>query len=225
MEYIKYILKSDIFWNFVSVITSFIIVKITLNSEQKNNRYSIIMQEKQQMEQQQIDEKLHNENVRVTKAQERANLLPFLKLERDIKMAHRGENYYFPLIITNLGNSGAFDVKIEYKVEKDICLCYVDKHEVGERIDYYQYNGYLYDNVLPVRQSGVFTISLCSYRNGKCLSLSDKAVAGEVHFSILFKDSLYNQYRQKYMFQYQSSCEYGRIESYLPQLVEESGVC
>ena len=116
MECINNILNNEVFWHFVTVVTSFIIVEITLSSERKNNRESIEIQEKQQKEQQQIDERLHNESLQVEKEQVRANLLPFLKLEQEIKIGQRNGYYVFPLTITNLGNSGAFDVKVEYKV-------------------------------------------------------------------------------------------------------------
>ena len=67
MECINNILNNEVFWHFVTVVTSFIIVEITLSSERKNNRESIEIQEKQQKEQQQIDERLHNESLQVEK--------------------------------------------------------------------------------------------------------------------------------------------------------------
>ena len=223
MECIKNILNNEVFWHFVTVVTSFIIVEITLSSERKNNRESIEMQEKQQKEQQQIDERLHNESLQVEKEQVRVNLLPFLKLEQEIKIGQRNGYYAFPLTITNLGNSGAFDVKVEYKV-LDNHLCYVYKDELCGDVDYYQYTGFLFDNVLPVGHSGSFEILLDSFRNGEHLQKSDKVAIGEVHFSVLFKDSLYNQYRQEYMFQYDSKSGCGRVESYLPQLIAENDI-
>lgn len=203
------------FWHFVTVVTSFIIVEITLRSERKSNRESIEIQQKQQ----QIDERLHNESLQAEKEQVRANLLPFLKLEQEIKIGQRGGYYVFPLTITNLGNSGAFDVNLEYKVSDNNHLCYVYKDELCDDVDYYQYTGFLFDNVLPVGHSGSFEILLDSFRNGERLQKSDKVAIGEVHFSVLFKDSLYNQYRQEYMFQYNSKSVCGRVESYLPQLI------
>ena len=38
MECINNILNNEVFWHFVTVVTSFIIVEITLSSERKNNR-------------------------------------------------------------------------------------------------------------------------------------------------------------------------------------------
>lgn len=219
MECIKIILNNETFWHFITVISSFIIVMITLSSERKNNRESIEVQRKLQKEQHQINERLHKESLQLEKEQVRANLLPYLKLEQKIKIGQRNGYYVFPLIITNWGNSGAFDVKVEYKV-LDNNLIYVYKHKLCDNIDYYQYTGFLSDNVLPVGYSGSFELCLDNFRNGEHFQKNEKVTIGEVHFSILFKDSLYNQYRQNYMFQYDSKDGCGRVESYLPQLIE-----
>ena len=47
----------------------------------------------------------------------------------------------------------------------------------------------------------------------------------EIRFAIEFKDSLYNLYRQKYMIQFSTKQGCGRVESYLPELVDNSKNC
>ena len=98
---IKDIILNDTFWNFISVVSSFIIVKITLKFEEKSSIENIELQKNQQIERQKLDERLHNENIHVTKEQVRANLLPFLKLEQKITIGQRGEQILFPLKVTN----------------------------------------------------------------------------------------------------------------------------
>ena len=215
---IKDIILNDTFWNFISVVSSFIIVKITLKFEEKSSIENIELQKNQQIERQKLDERLHNENLHVTSEQVRATLFPFLKLEQKITIGQRGEQILFPLKVTNLGNSGALDVQIEFKASDELGFLYVDKCKRFDRTDYYLYTDVLYDNVLPVGYSGSFEILLASYKEGEGLIKSE--AFGEVHFSILYKDSLYNQYRQEYMFQYGTDRKCYRIESYLPQLIE-----
>ena len=82
--------------------------------------------------------------------------ITFLKLEQKITIGQRGEQILFPLKVTNLGNSGALDVQIEFKASDELGFLYVDKCKRFDRTDYYLYTDVLYDNVLPVGYSGLF---------------------------------------------------------------------
>ena len=203
------ILNSEVLWNFVTLISSFIIVKITMKGERRINRENIAIQEQQQGEQRQQEERFHNESIQIEKEQVRANLLPYLKLKKEINIGERELNLFFKLSLQNVGNGGAFDVQVEYKASEDNDLIIYD-----DGLDCYRYSGFLFDNVLPVGESGSFEILLDKYSK-------DKVASGRVYFSVLFKDSLYNQYRQKYMFDYNTNLGVGRVESNLPQLIKE----
>lgn len=221
MELIQKILENEAFWSFITIITSFVIVKITLKAEQKINKLNLEIQQNQQKTELETQERLHIESIEIEKEQVRANLLPFLKLEQNIEIEKRDTNYVFPLKVTNYGNSGAFEISVQFETLKNRGLCYVCKEDLGKEIRYYQYTDFLFDNVLPVGQSATFGILLDICIDGLDYQNNNEFVAGEIQFSILFKDSLYNQYKQAYMIQYTSTLGSGRVESYLPQLVKK----
>jgi len=211
--------NNDAFWNLVAIISSFIIVKITINAERKLSNKNLELQEKQQKEVSAKEEKLHNESIAIEREQARATLLPFLMLNQEIKLSKRNENYIFPLKITNYGNSIALDIKIKYDDIDNICFVY--KERSFDTTQYYQYTGFLFDNVLPTNYSSEFEflLDVCENRN-HYLKLQEP-FAGKIHFSILFKDALYNQYQQDYFILFSTTSGCCRVESYLPKLLKK----
>lgn len=218
---IKEILMSDAFWNFLAIIVSFVIVEITLSAERKMNGTNLDIQRNQYQNKLENEERLHKESIELEKEQVRANLLPFLKLNRNIEIGQRNKKHVFPLQIKNCGNSGAFDIRVEYKFrEETIDFPFVYKEQCGIETKYYHYCDFLFDNVLSVGESASFGFILNYYENGKPNSNREGPAAGEIRFAIYFKDSLYNQYKQEYMIQFSTNVGCGRVESYLPELVK-----
>ncbi|WP_394886339.1 hypothetical protein [Clostridium butyricum] len=221
MKFIERILKSEIFWHMMTIITSFLVVKITLVADKRKNNENLEISNKQHREVIEEEKKLHNESLELEKRQVRANLLPFLILKNNIKLGRRGNGYTFPLKVTNIGNGAAFDIRVDY-VESQYNECYVYKEDYGNVIRYYEYSDYLYKNCLTFNDSANFEFILNNQVNGVNYSPMEKLVGGKILFKLLFKDAVYNQYEQEYMIKYSSKGECGRIESYLPKLVNEN---
>lgn len=221
MELIQNILKNEIFWHIMTIITSLLVVKITLVAEKRKNDKNLEISNKQHREVIEEQKKLHDESLEIEKRQVRANLLPFLILNDEIKLGRRGAIYTFPLKVTNIGNGGAFDIKVDY-TESDDMQCYVHKENYGNIVLYYNYSGYLYRNCLTFNDSAEFEFILNNQVDGVNFSSMEKPIGGRIYFKLLFKDAIYNQYEQEYMIIYSENGECGRIESYLPQLVTEN---
>lgn len=221
MELIKSILKNEIFWHMMTIITSFLVVKITLVSEKRKNDKNFENSNKQHREVIEEQKRLHYESIELERKQVRANLLPFLILNDGIKLEKRGENYIFSLRVTNIGNGGAFNIKVDC-MESEDNRCYVYKENHGAIVLYYDYWGYLYRNCLTFNDSADFEFMLNNQVNGVNFSRIEKLMGGRIFFKLLFKDAIYNQYEQEYMILYSSNGECVRVESYLPQLVDEN---
>lgn len=219
MECIINLLGNEALMNFISIISSFVIVIITLHVEKRINNKNLTVQERLQKAQLEEEEKLHRESLIIEKEEARANLLPYLKLEQGASIGKRDENLYFPLKITNLGNGGAFDIAVEHEELENTGLSYVYKHDFSDYVVYYQYTGFLSENVLSIGKTGEFELLLNKWPKGGHYPWTGDVFYDSISFSILFKDSLYNQYRQRYIIQFSSTMEWGRIESYLPELV------
>lgn len=219
VEALKKIVENQIFWNFISSIVPIIVMIITLRFEEKKNIKNAEIQKEQLNKQLEEEKILHKQSLELEKKEVRANLLPFLKLERDIKIFQRHGHYCFALKIINIGNGGAFDVCVRYKTD-GIDASYLYKIEFLENAEYYHYAGFLFQNVLKVGDYGEFEISLHSYENGK--SIQQKNTSGTVLFTIMYKDSLFNIYSQEYMFNYNLTNGIGRVETYLPKMISEN---
>lgn len=220
MNIIKNILSSDVFWNMMTIITSFIVVKITLDADKRKNDKNIEISNRYHKEAIEEEKKLHDESIEIEKRQIRANLLPFLILNQNIELGRRDGHYTFPLKITNIGNGGAFDITVDCidSIHNDY---YVYKEDYGKTIYYYNYSGFLYRNCLTFNESAEFEFVLNNQIDGRNFSPIEKPIAGSIFFKLLFKDALYNQYEQEYMIMYSTYGGCGRIESYLPQLVSK----
>lgn len=209
----------------LSILVPMIIMEITRKSDEKISKIELRSSQEQFKATLQNSEKQHIENMESQEINNRISVLPFLFLNQNLKLDKRDGRLIFPLEITNLGNGVALDINIKFTIDKNGGIGrfpYVYKKQISEYLELYMYTGFLYTNVLPVNSKASFELLLNIYEDGKELIQENITTFGEVLFTITYKDSYYNNYEQKYMFQYGLGMHVGRVESYLPCLVENN---
>ena len=220
MEMLKNLLSNDAFWNFASIITSFIIVKMTLHADKVNNRNNNFIQKRQAEEQRRIDDIHHRESIRIEKELARINIMPFLKLEQNICPYIKDGKLYFKLKITNQGSNAAYEVKVDTS-DGENNYGYVYKRDLLETELYYRYVGHLDTDFLQVGNSANFILMLDKCINGENYSPLDKAECGYINFTISFKDAYKNEYCQEYSLNYLGDKNCQLAESKVPVLKEK----
>lgn len=201
---------------FISIVASFVIMIITLHHEKKSNKLNIDIQQHNYESEMKKNEEHHRELLMIQEEKNRAEMLPYLKLDSNITLGRRKGNTVFPLKLVNIGNSAAFDIRICFEVIENINYIYRDKY--FDSIIYI-YSGFMSDNVLTVGQAGGFEMIRVDYYDKAIHEVDQNNKIGEIKFSVLYKDStLKNEYEQNYMIQYNIDEGVGRVESYIPKL-------
>jgi hypothetical protein len=227
MLWIKKVIENQALMSGLMVIGSnfvpILIMICTFRFQKKRYQEEFRIREKEFQDTIERNEKYHQESMSIQEENNRISQIPYLLLNRDFKIGTRKENYIFPLEIKNIGNGIALDIKIKWEEDRqgDRCqgLPYVYQRQISEYIEYYRYSDFLSTNVLQINAQASFEL-LLDICNEEMLLREKGMVSSEVCFTIAYKDAYYNEYEQKYMFQYSTGIGIGRVETYVPQLMK-----
>lgn len=216
---------NNIISQIISAVVPILVMIVTLYVGGRRSKKEWRIKESQFKENLEKNENYYQQNIWLQRENNRVSQMPFLFLNQDIKMEDRKGKYTFLPEVTNLGNGTALDINVKFESDKEENtikgLPFVYKKQIDNRTEIYRYTEFLFTNVLPVNSKASFELLLDIYENGKQKEQNCDVIAGEVWFTIRYKDTYYNEYEQDYMFQYWAG-GIGRVESYLPHLLNKS---
>lgn len=201
----------------LSPMISLLILLVTLRHDKK--------QFTKQIENQQIE---HQENIKEMKAQHKEALdkqseinriaaMPYLLINKDIKIRTEGEDVYFEIGFVNQGNGTGIELTLKYLEEPRDALAPLFKSTFA-----------IYGCACPFdyETSVVNPMGKCCFEMyQKIVSDNKKKIdADRINFKVRFKDMCYNQYEQEFMIligRYNTSgkLEVIRTETYTPMVI------
>ena len=201
----------------ISPIISFTILFFTLRHDKKQFKIQIVNQQKQHQENIGIMIKQHEQDLNKQTELNRIAIMPYLLINKDIKVRTEEERIYFEITFINKGNGTAIELTGKYLNQQSdsyLCLMFESIFAVYGCACPFDYE----TSVVNPGEKCAFEM----YQEKISGNINEKNF-DKVTFKILYKDMYFNLYEQEFMFLFSKNQKDGQIEiqrvsTYSPQV-------